>query len=532
MSLPRVYPIVDNAEWIAQLGPVGVRLVQLRLKGQPQVTVAAQIRRAQGLCASFGIQLIVNAHWQRSRAAGCDFGHLGQGDLQGADLGALRRAGVRLGISTHDEHELERALALAPDYGAGPIYHTTLKVMPWAPRGLARLGQWRRRVRRAAARGHRRRDARAAAGGVCGGCRRCRQSSATFSARRIRRRAPGSGSRRGCLKGPAPMSDRYARQTVLPQIGAAGQARLAQAHVLVAGAGGLGCALMPLPRSRCRPPRRFRSRSSRCQPAPPAVVSHGRPGRPKAQAARAALLALNPLISVTAHCERLTPANVAASVAGADVAIDAADSLALTYMLSDACREAGKPLVSAQVLGLAGYVGVFCGGAPSYRAVFPDMPPLAGNCAQNGVLGTAVGVMGTLQAHLTLALLLGLTPSPRGRLISIDFQALHFGGFGFSGASEPAQGSLTFIAVLTHRARCGHRSAQRDRGARIAGERRAAPDVRLGTRTAPEPGRSARGAAPQRVRARRAARRCGARLRQPALRWRSGKKRGPRHRRV
>jgi thiamine-phosphate pyrophosphorylase len=147
MMLPRVYPIVDNAEWIAQLGPVGVRLVQLRLKGQPQVTVAAQIRRAQGLCASFGIQLIVNDHWQLALAAGCDFVHLGQGDLQGADLGALRRAGVRLGISTHDEHELERALALAPDYVAlGPIYHTTLKVMPWAPQGLARLGQWRRRV--------------------------------------------------------------------------------------------------------------------------------------------------------------------------------------------------------------------------------------------------------------------------------------------------------------------------------------------------------------------------------------------------
>jgi len=147
MILPRVYPIVDNAEWIAQLGPVGVRLVQLRLKGQPQVTVAAQIRRAQGLCASFGIQLIVNDHWQLALAAGCDFVHLGQGDLQGADLGALRRAGVRLGISTHDEHELERALALAPDYVAlGPIYHTTLKVMPWAPQGLARLGQWRRRV--------------------------------------------------------------------------------------------------------------------------------------------------------------------------------------------------------------------------------------------------------------------------------------------------------------------------------------------------------------------------------------------------
>jgi rhodanese-related sulfurtransferase len=169
-------------------------------------------------------------------------------------------------------------------------------------------------------------------------------------------------------------------------------------------------------------------------------------GSPKAQAARAALLALNPLINVTAHCERLTPANVAAGVAGADVAIDAADSLALTYMLSDACREAGKPLVSAQVLGLAGYVGVFCGGAPSYRAVFPEMPRAGGSCAESGVLGSAVGVMGTWQAHLTLALLLQWRPSVLGRLISVDFRTLRVGGFSFAAAAEPQTPLLAFIA--------------------------------------------------------------------------------------
>jgi len=147
MILPRVYPIVDNAEWIARLAPAGVRLVQLRIKAPPDGALAAQIRRAQALCTAFGIQLIVNDHWQLALAAGCDFVHLGQGDLPGADLAALRRAGVRLGVSTHDEGELERALAVAPDYVAlGPIYHTTLKVMPWAPQGLARIGQWKRRV--------------------------------------------------------------------------------------------------------------------------------------------------------------------------------------------------------------------------------------------------------------------------------------------------------------------------------------------------------------------------------------------------
>lgn len=147
MNLPRVYPIVDSAAWVQRLAPVGIRLVQLRIKDQPQAAVAAEIGRAQACCAAHAIQLIVNDHWQLALDAGCDFVHLGQGDLEGADVAALRRAGVRLGVSTHDEAELERALALAPDYVAlGPIYHTTLKVMPWAPQGLERIGQWKRRI--------------------------------------------------------------------------------------------------------------------------------------------------------------------------------------------------------------------------------------------------------------------------------------------------------------------------------------------------------------------------------------------------
>ena len=93
------------------------------------------------------MQLVVNDYWQLALEEGCDFVHLGQGDLAGADLAALRRAGVRLGVSTHDHAELERALALHPDYVAlGPIYPTLLKVMPWAPQGLARLSEWKRRI--------------------------------------------------------------------------------------------------------------------------------------------------------------------------------------------------------------------------------------------------------------------------------------------------------------------------------------------------------------------------------------------------
>jgi len=147
MKLPRVYPVVDSAAWVQRLTALGVRLVQLRIKDQPHESLLTQIRQSQAWCRSSGAQLIVNDYWQLALEAGCDFVHLGQGDLDSADLAALRRAQVRFGLSTHDDRELERALALQPDYVAlGPIYPTLLKVMPWQPQGLARLSEWKRRV--------------------------------------------------------------------------------------------------------------------------------------------------------------------------------------------------------------------------------------------------------------------------------------------------------------------------------------------------------------------------------------------------
>jgi thiamine-phosphate pyrophosphorylase len=147
MNLPRVYPIVDSAAWIARVAAVGVRLVQLRIKEQPEEQLRVEIEKARDHCQAAGVQLVVNDYWRLALACGCDFVHLGQGDLDGADIPALRRAGVRLGLSTHDEAELERALALRADYVAlGPIYPTLLKAMPWRPQGLARLTEWKRRI--------------------------------------------------------------------------------------------------------------------------------------------------------------------------------------------------------------------------------------------------------------------------------------------------------------------------------------------------------------------------------------------------
>jgi thiamine-phosphate pyrophosphorylase len=147
MTLARVYPVVDSAEWVGRLLPLGVRLVQLRIKFGSAADVRSEIRKAKALCTRAGAQLIVNDHWSLAIAEDCDFVHLGQGDLDGADVPALREAGVRIGISTHDDTELARALTLQPDYVAlGPIYPTSLKVMPWSPQGLERVTEWKRRV--------------------------------------------------------------------------------------------------------------------------------------------------------------------------------------------------------------------------------------------------------------------------------------------------------------------------------------------------------------------------------------------------
>jgi thiamine-phosphate pyrophosphorylase len=149
MKLDPFYLIVDDAAWLQRLLPVGVRLVQLRIKDRPAEEVREQVLLARSVCRVASACLLINDDWQIALEAGCEFVHLGQSDLDDADVPALKRAGVRLGVSTHSHEELERALTFDPDYIAlGPIYPTTLKVMPWAPQGLARISEWKRRIGR------------------------------------------------------------------------------------------------------------------------------------------------------------------------------------------------------------------------------------------------------------------------------------------------------------------------------------------------------------------------------------------------
>lgn len=236
------------------------------------------------------------------------------------------------------------------------------------------------------------------------------------------------------------MTDRYARQLALPEIGSSGQLKLSAARVLVVGAGGLGCPALHYLAG---------AGVGSITIVDPDVVAetnlHRQPlyrmadvGRPKVEAAAGALRAFNPDVAVKTCLAPLDPANAPGLVAGADVVVDAADSFAATYVLSDACRDAGKPLVSASVIGFTGYAGAFCGHAPSYRAVFPELPAQVTDCATAGVMGPAVGLLGSLQAQLVLSILLGLEPSPMGRMLSVDLRRFSFGGFSFRDAAEPA----------------------------------------------------------------------------------------------
>jgi thiamine-phosphate pyrophosphorylase len=147
MKLDPFYLIVDSAAWIARLIPLGVKLVQLRIKEMDEAALCEEIIEAKRLCAEHDCQLIVNDHWRLAIETDCDFIHLGQEDLAEADLDAIRAAGLKLGISTHDGAELRTALAAKPDYVAlGPVYPTILKKMKWDPQGLDRLADWRKRV--------------------------------------------------------------------------------------------------------------------------------------------------------------------------------------------------------------------------------------------------------------------------------------------------------------------------------------------------------------------------------------------------
>lgn len=140
-----LYPVVDRSHWLETLLPCGVTTIQLRIKDLAGAALRTEITRGIAVARDNNARLFVNDHWQLAIELGAYGVHLGQEDLGGADLDAIHRAGLRLGISTHCHYEVARAHRYRPSYLAcGPIYPTTSKQMPWQPQGIGRLSYWRR----------------------------------------------------------------------------------------------------------------------------------------------------------------------------------------------------------------------------------------------------------------------------------------------------------------------------------------------------------------------------------------------------
>src|ERR1700682_2712922 len=143
----RFYPVVDSVAWVARLAALGVGTVQLRAKDLDDAQSLQMVSDALAVTKGTGTKLVVNDYWRAAVVAGAKHLHLGQEDLVDADLGAIREAGLTLGISTHDDTELETALRAKPDYIAlGPIFPTTLKSMRFAPQGIAKITEWKKRI--------------------------------------------------------------------------------------------------------------------------------------------------------------------------------------------------------------------------------------------------------------------------------------------------------------------------------------------------------------------------------------------------
>jgi len=146
----RFYPVVDSVAWVARLALLGVGTIQLRAKNLNDAEALQAVTDALEMTKGTRAKLVVNDYWRAAIVAGAKHLHLGQEDLAElteADLAAIREAGLTLGLSTHDDAELETALRAKPDYIAlGPIFPTTLKSMRFAPQGIAKITEWKKRI--------------------------------------------------------------------------------------------------------------------------------------------------------------------------------------------------------------------------------------------------------------------------------------------------------------------------------------------------------------------------------------------------
>lgn len=225
----------------------------------------------------------------------------------------------------------------------------------------------------------------------------------------------------------ADSSDRYSRHLLLPEVGVAGQSRLAQSRIAVIGAGGLGSpvSLYLAAAGVGRLTLIDNDKVERSNLQRQVVHADARIGMAKTESARISLVALNPTINIETHETRLVAANVEALLQGHDLVIDGADNFPTRYLLDAASRRLRIPMVYGAVHRFTGQVSVFDSrreDSPCYRCLFPWPPSAAQapNCSEAGVLGVLPGIIGMLQANEAIKLVLGQGRPLVGRLLCFD----------------------------------------------------------------------------------------------------------------
>ena len=367
-----LYPVVDSVAWIERLLEAGVRTLQLRIKDRRDSEVEDDVIAAIALGRRYHARLFINDYWRlaiKHQAYGV---HLGQEDLETTDLSAIRKAGLRLGVSTHDDMEIDIALAARPSYIAlGHVFPTQTKQMPSAPQGLEQLA---RHIQRLAD------YPTVAIGGI------------------------------SLEKAPAVLATGVGSIAVVSAITQAADWRAATNQLLYLAGAGVGTLTLAdddaVHLSNLQRQILFTSADI---------------DRPKAAAAKTRLSQLNPQITLVALQQRLSGEALRAEVAKADVVLDCTDNMVTRQAINAACVTLDIPLVTASAVGFGGQLMVLTPPWTQgcYRCLWPDSDEPQRNCRTAGIVGPVVGMMGTLQALEAIKLLSGMT-TPRNTLRLFD----------------------------------------------------------------------------------------------------------------
>lgn len=439
-----LYPVVDSVDWIKKLLPLGISTIQLRIKDKAADQLEKEIAKAVEVAEHYKARLFINDYWPlaiKYKAYGV---HLGQEDLDSADLEKILKAGLRLGVSTHSLFEIDRILPIRPSYLAfGPIFPTSSKAMPFVPQGITKLAHWVDQLNYpvvAIGGINQERLAGILETGVSGIAMisAITQAADPLFAAKEMMDLVNEYQKTTLTKTE---TGRYAQHLKLPEIGISGQLKLKSARVLCIGAGGLASPLLlylaaagvgnlgivdndTLELTNLQRQILYKTEQV---------------GLKKAELAELELKKLNPDINIQIYAERLSINNAADIMKDYDIVADCSDNFATRYLVNDMCFNLKKPFVSASVNQFEGQCSLFLGTeGPCYRCLFPTPPPseFTPSCEEAGVLGVLPGILGTLQAGEILKWILQKGALLQARLLSFDLLQMKFKEFTYQKNSD------------------------------------------------------------------------------------------------